>query len=62
MTSKLQLIKSLISELDIEQLEEYNSGNLEHWASGSYDDCFEMGFEVGYTQAILKVTKILEEE
>lgn len=62
MTSKLQLIKSLISELDIEQLEEYNSGNLEHWASGSYDDCFEMGFDVGYTQAILKVIKILEEE
>lgn len=62
MNTKIEVIKNLISALDIEQLEEYNSGDLEHWASGSYDDCFEMGFDVGYTQAILKVIKILEEE
>ena len=62
MTSKLQLIKNLVSALDIEQLEEYNSGDLEYWDSGNSDDCFEMGIEVGYTQAILKVIKILEEE
>ncbi len=62
MTSALELIKNLISELDIEQLEAYASGELEYWDSGNFDDSFETGIEVGYTQAILEVIEILEEE
>lgn len=62
MKAKLELIKNLISDLDIGQLEEYNSGDLEYWDPDNYDDCFETWVEVGYTQAILKVIKILEEE
>ena len=62
MNTKIEVIKNLISALDIEQLEEYKSGDLEYWDSGNFDDAFHIGLEVGYTQAILKVIKILEEE
>lgn len=60
MTDKLEQIRKLISSNDLEELEMLENGELEYWGSGNFDDAFESGCSVGYTQAVLKVIEILE--
>lgn len=47
-----------LTEEDVELLRAYENGELEYWDSGNYDDCFEMGINVGYALALRE----LEEE
>lgn len=46
-----------LSERDIELLTAYENGELEYWDSGNYDDCFEMGIEVGIALAVRQFGK-----
>ncbi|AMO43516.1 hypothetical protein [Pseudomonas phage K4] len=46
-----------LSERDIELLTAYENGELEYWGSGNYDDCFEMGIEVGLALAVRQFEK-----
>lgn len=46
-----------LSERDIELLTAYENGELEYWDSGNYDDCFEMGIEVGMALAVRQFEK-----
>lgn len=51
----IALINEMISTKDEEFLEAYETGELEYWDSGNFDDCFQLGTEVGHTQALMSV-------
>lgn len=46
-----------LTEKDVELLRAYENGELEYWDSGNYDDCFEMGINVGYALALRELEK-----
>jgi len=56
-----QLIKELTNGIDDEMLEMYDSGELEYWDSGNFDDCFESGMSLGSDQEALRIAAILQE-
>lgn len=60
MQSKIEEVKKLISANDLEELDLLDQGELEYWDSGNFDDAFEMGCSVGFTQAVLQIIAILE--
>lgn len=60
MIDKLKLIKALLSTEGVEMVDQARLGELEYWDSGNFDDCFSMGYDVGYASAILRVIEILE--
>jgi len=55
-------LEEMISLGDIENAEAYENQELEYWDSGNSSDIFELGVEVGYTQAIQTVLSMLYKE
>ena len=51
----LTLLDEYISAMDEEMIELNDSGELEYWDSGNFDDCFRTGHSIGYDEAVLEL-------
>lgn len=49
----LEYLKPMASDQDVDKLAAFSEGD--------YDDCFNEGFELGYTQASLEIITIIEQ-
>jgi len=56
----INLIETLMMQIDHEFLAVYEMGTLEYWATGNYDDCFEQGMSIGSDQEALRIVGILK--
>lgn len=63
MTEQLvEKIEKLIRQKDRDDYELYCNGEFEYWESRNFDDVFEGGVNIGFTDAILKVIEIIKQE
>lgn len=58
---KIEAIEKFLNKqlkgVDKETLSQYNSGELEYWDSGNFEDCFDCGCNVGYDVAVLEIAE-----
>lgn len=58
LVAKIESLSGILEEI---QYQEWLDGELDYYSGRNYDDTFEMGREVGYTEAVKEILKIIKE-
>lgn len=57
----LQRLKALLTTQDLELYQTYLDNELEYWDGGNADDTFNLGVEIGNTDMLGTIIKLIEE-